>query len=121
MSSNSIKLYWGFNGRETTSEKVAMCVGPGWRLLVLKLIEDLLSIGWDAHVFQVKEKFGGLRFYASAMSNEGYDLIHKAEEQSYTICEECGEPGQVYRDGWWKTLCEKHAKEQQRELCSSGC
>ncbi len=107
------KLFWGFTGKETTKEKVCLCVGPGWRQLVSKLIDDLLEAGWDGYVFQVKEKFGGLRFYASANAN--YELISAAEDQSYHICEECGEPGKVYRDGWWKTLCEKHAREQNRK------
>lgn len=109
------KLVWGFTGRETTPEKVSMCVGEGWRPLVLKLIEDLLATGWDGYVFQVKEKFGGLRFYASSCNEECRKLIDQAEHDSYHICEECGEPGKVYRDGWWKTLCPKHAAEQHRE------
>jgi hypothetical protein len=33
---------------------------------------------------------------------------------SYRTCEECGAPGKTYTDGWHTTLCETHAKEQNR-------
>lgn len=51
---------------------------------------------------QVKEKFGGLRFYL----NEGgddyiYSLIKEAESSSVKTCEECGEPGKVQKLGCW--------------------
>lgn len=43
---------------------------------------------------QVKEKFGGLRFYTSACPEEYFDfiygLIHEAESKSYETCENCG-------------------------------
>jgi hypothetical protein len=90
----------------------------GWYPLIQKLIEDLIQLGWDKQVTQVKEKFGGLRFYI----NEGFDEVHtritKAEGESYTICEMCGEAGEIRRDtGWYRTLCEAHhieIKDRQR-------
>lgn len=81
----------------------------GWYPLIQKLIEDLIQLGWDKHVTQVKEKFGGLRFYINEGSNEVHDRITKAEQESYTICEMCGAPGEIRRDlGWYRTLCEAH-------------
>ena len=38
-------------------------VGEGWRDLVEKLVCDISAIDTDVMVSQVKEKFGGLRFY----------------------------------------------------------
>jgi hypothetical protein len=64
---------------------------------------------------QVKEKFGGLRFYVQAATDEHYNYISFAESMSYRTCEVCGAPGERYTDGWHQTLCEVHAKEDGRE------
>ena len=66
-------------------------------------------------VVQVKEKFGGLRFYVNAATDEHYNYITFAESMSYRICEVCGSPGKRYTDGWHQVLCETHAKEDGRE------
>jgi hypothetical protein len=65
---------------------------------------------------QVKEKFGGLRFYVNAATEEHYNYITFAESMSYKTCEVCGSPGKRYTDGWHTVLCDTHAKEQNREL-----
>lgn len=84
----------------------------GWYPLIQKLIEDIIALGWDKQVTQVKEKFGGLRFYINEGSNEVHDRITKAEGESYTICEMCGSPGEIRKDtGWYRTLCETHHAE----------
>jgi RNA polymerase-binding transcription factor DksA len=68
------------------------------------------------YVVQAKEKFGGLRFYITSAPQEVHDLIHKAEEESYHICEECGKKGTLRKDlGWWLVLCEKHYKEKKEK------
>ena len=64
---------------------------------------------------QVKEKFGGLRFYVQAATDEHYGYISFAESMSYKTCEVCGSPGKRYTDGWHTVLCDTHAKEQGRE------
>jgi len=58
---------------------------------------------------QVKEKFGGLRFYVQAATDKHYDYISFAESMSYRTCEMCGAPGKTYTDGWHTTLCDIHA------------
>ena len=83
-------------------------VGPGWYGLIKTLIEKAIAAGWDKEVCQVKEKFGGLRFYINGASREVHDIIHKYEELSFEICEQCGEPGEVRGGGWIQTLCDKH-------------
>lgn len=61
---------------------------------------------------QVKEKFGGLRFYYTGGDDYINGVVAMAELMSERTCEECGDPGQLYTKGWHKTLCVKHAKEQ---------
>lgn len=58
---------------------------------------------------QVKEKFGGLRFYTNGTSDENYNYISFAESMSYYTCCKCGAPGKTYTDGWHITLCDIHA------------
>lgn len=83
-------------------------VSDGWLGLIKELIEDLISLGWDKQTCQVKEKFGGLRFYINSGTDEIYDRISKAENDSYEICEETGKPGKLRTDiGWYRTLCDE--------------
>lgn len=65
-------------------------------------------------VLQVKEKFGGLRFYTTGTTEEQGNYIHFAEGLSYKVCEECGSMKDtvLYSFGWNKTLCPSHADER---------
>lgn len=83
-------------------------IGPGWYGLVKTLISEAIEKGWNKEICQVKEKFGGLRFYTNGITDEVRQIINKYEEKSYEICEECGEKGQVRSGGWIQTLCDKH-------------
>jgi hypothetical protein len=70
---------------------------------------------------QVKEKFGGLRFYYIGGNDFINGLITMAEGLSKKTCEECGAPG-TQSEGWWvSTLCQPHhdALEKQRKLSAS--
>ena len=83
-------------------------VSSGWNLIIKNLIQDLIRLGWNKEVIQVKEKFGGLRFYI----NEGTDAIHErigqAELESMKTCEITGRPGKLRTDiGWYRTLCDE--------------
>ncbi len=64
---------------------------------------------------QVKEKFGGLRFYAHPLNERTTALISVTEGFSFRVCEECGNKGKLYKLSWHKTLCEKHAIERYGE------
>jgi hypothetical protein len=80
----------------------------GWYPLLKDLIVDLIELGWDKQICQVKEKFGGLRFYINEGSDEIHTRISKAENDSYQTCEITGKPGQLRNDtGWFTTLCEE--------------
>lgn len=68
---------------------------------------------------QVKEKFGGLRFYVESATNEQYNYIDFIEAMSYRVCEDCGtmKDAMTYSCGWMRTLCPEHADQQYgREL-----
>ena len=60
---------------------------------------------------QVKEKFGGLRFYVEGATDEQYELITFAENMSYTICDICGSVGKPNKRGWIATRCKDHRNE----------
>jgi hypothetical protein len=55
---------------------------------------------------QVKEKYGGLRFYVNGADDTVSGMITMAESMSYRLCEECGKPGRPNNDGWVRTQCE---------------
>lgn len=59
-------------------------------------------------VDQIKEKFGGLRFYYSG--GDGYvdGLVTMAEQWAEQTCEICGERGELRKLGWMRTLCDEH-------------
>lgn len=72
------------------------------------LIERCKAEGVE--IMQIKEKFGGLRFYVMQGSDELFDAINAAEEESLKLCELCGEPGSLRKTGGWlRTLCDRHA------------
>ena len=58
---------------------------------------------------QVKEKFGGLRFYYDGGDSYIDGVVAMAELMSERTCEECGNPGKLYTNGWHRTLCVEHA------------
>ena len=104
-----------FTDRPRIKEAGFFCIGPGWNGLVKELIEKAIAAGWDRQICQVKEKFGGLRFYINGAPEEVWALIREAEEKSYEICEECGEPGELRQVGWYSTLCDKHNAERNNK------
>lgn len=101
--------------------------GNGWYKILDELCSqlDLLRRTAKIHIVadQVKEKFGGLRFYfhisapkkSQLWYDTVYDVVSKAENESRYVCEICGKPGELKSDsGWYSTLCEKHRKERKR-------
>jgi len=109
-----------------------MGVGLGWYPLIKKLVETIhendtmlnLEHGTDhvTKVTQIKEKFGGLRFYVTGTSDKNWKAIDAAEEDSFYTCEECGSKQDVGRwnDGWVLTKCKKCATEEFEERKAKG-
>lgn len=104
---------------KTAIEDLQLSVGPGWSKLIAELVRDLEQLGWDGEVHQVKEKFGGLRFYIDYGSDAVNKRIETAEKLSFETCEQCGEPGKRRMLGTWiKTLCVScHSHEQYVRGC----
>ncbi len=106
-------MCWGFE------------TGTGWFDLIYRLSEkleaEIMKLPEDKrHLYkaaQVKEKFGGLRFYMTADNDAMSKLIDAAESEAEETCESCGSKGKGRNHrGWFITLCEnceaKHDKEQ---------
>lgn len=103
-------------------------VGPGWFDLVLSLDETLAEIDPDYTIAQVKEKFGGLRYYANPSATYTFDgdlrdspffkAITAAEADSFRTCEDCGAPGREVGGGWIIVLCEacETARDGDRKI-----
>lgn len=89
------------------------CVGDGWYPLIQNLVESLHTLSLnsemkDFKVVQIKEKFGGLRFYVSNAPPEAEKLIDAAETASIETCEYCGKPATITNSRgshWLKCIC----------------
>lgn len=82
--------------------------GNGWYDLLYKLCEDIEAAEppEDFKIEQIKEKFGGLRFYYISGNAEISSLVNAAESNSYKICEGCSSTEGVTTEGSWITsLC----------------
>lgn len=79
----------------------------GWLELIAELIQELVDAGWTRQICQIKEKFGGLRFYADGLPVNGLEILSKYEKHALETCELCGSTEKVKLCGrrWWKTLC----------------
>ncbi len=121
-----------FREKDLPDTQTCMCwgigTGPGWNPLLEDLCAKLHKLFTDAGltgedypaVCQVKEKFGGLRFYMNAIpqsvQKQAYDFITEAEERSMSTCEKCGAPGETRSGGWIKVLCDEHAPKPGKEF-----
>jgi hypothetical protein len=85
--------------------------GDGWFDIIYNLSAKISKLDPDCRAMQVKEKFGGLRFYTGGVnidvSDEVWKVIDEAEEMSYMTCEKCGSLDDVKQTetGWVYTLC----------------
>jgi hypothetical protein len=88
----------------------------GWDDLIEKMCEEIALTDKNREVrfVQLKEKYGSGRFYSNGCTDKIYAIIDKYEQLSAITCEICGKKGKpkvTEGFGWYKTLCEKHAKE----------
>lgn len=68
------------------------------------------------NITQIKEKFGGLRFYIDGGDDTIYGMISLAESMSYRTCEYCGTTNDKvgHTQGWIITICEDCFKKEER-------
>jgi hypothetical protein len=93
-------------------------VGEGWWPILEKLCANIQShIDWktkQGHVIpqvvveQIKEKFGGLRFYYEGGDEYIDGLVSMAESWANAVCEDCGKPATKQTTGWIKNVCDEH-------------
>lgn len=105
------------NGYGTDNEPILsrkqFPVGNGWLGILQRLFETLIKLGWNKEFLFVKEKFGGMSVFLSAIPENGYHFISDAERETFSVCEVCGEPGEQHRlKGWIHTLCDEHRDER---------
>ena len=62
---------------------------------------------------QIKEKFGGLRFYYEGGDDYISGLVSMAESWADVACEQCGGIGKRRGGGWVRTLCDQHEAEHE--------
>jgi hypothetical protein len=84
--------------------------------IVIALDQKLSEAYPEYAICQIKEKFGGLRFYVDGVpyKSQGDEWINEAEALSFKTCEDCGKPGELTNSGgyWVKTLCKEHDEER---------
>lgn len=87
----------------------------GWDDLISDLDKELSGIDPNYVIHQVKEKFGGLRFYFATNTDkraEMNEVVKRYEELSQQTCEISGKPGVLMsRDGLYKTLSPEFVSE----------
>jgi len=111
----SIGGVYDWKGNQVTNPSF-FGVSEGWFMIIKNLISELISYGWNRHMVQSKEKFGGLNFHIKEPTKVLQGIIHTYEKLSYNICEDCGQIGSQRKGGWIKTLCDKHADERENKI-----
>lgn len=83
---------------ETTNDFLFASCGDGWKSIIRNTDKKLKYIDPDYKIAQIKEKFGGLRYYYDH-SFESYDdvrreimddIVRAAEYEASRTCELCG-------------------------------
>jgi len=98
-----------------------MSVGNGWFPLIndlsSKLEKMILKLPENKQKYykatQIKQKWGGLRYYMNDRTAEMRIVMEDAERESWITCEVCGKPGKLNQQvmGKWVTVsCKDHTE-----------
>ena len=83
----------------------------------LKAILEEADYEQDYRVIEIKEKFGGLRWYDNGAPASIYkkiqDVIYKYESISYKTCVSCGAPADGLTTGWVMPFCQHCADAEK--------
>jgi hypothetical protein len=78
-------------------------------------VDIIPKVNW-IDVQQIKEKFGGLRFYYDGGDDHISGMVDMAESWANHTCETCGNKGERRSGGWIRTLCDVHEAEHQERM-----
>jgi hypothetical protein len=104
--------------------------GEGWWPIIEELCSSIQGhINWrnrqlvgpgipQVVVSQIKEKFGGLRFYYEGGDEQVRGMVSMAESWAGKTCEYCGTPATKQTTGWIKTVCDEHFKQREERSVS---
>lgn len=114
-----------FRQKDLSPKETSMCwgieCGDGWFLLI-----DCLCALIQQHcdntklpqieAEQVKQKFGGLRFYTNHTDGIIDRVINLFENMSYSVCESCGSTYEVtMTKGWIRPICKKCLERSKKD------
>ena len=97
-------------------------ISRGWRIafgdqMIEELDQLLKKYNFEDkyRIVQIKEKFGGLRWYDNGFPEEGHkeytDWLCKYEDLSFKTCIRCGKPAIGFTKGWIMPLCKDCMKD----------
>lgn len=101
-----------------TKKKLPIECGEGWHDIVWACHRELFRIDPDYQPLQIKEKFGGLRYYFKPSNPSFRDemdaVVAKYEELAAKTCEVTGNPGVLMKSpgNWYKTLSPEYAESK---------
>ena len=114
-----------FRQKDLPMTETCMCwgveCGNGW-FKIIDLLCEILQ--WDTdnnhypqiEATQVKEKFGGLRFYTNGENEQQSGAIEYACYLSQHTCEQCGSMEDVTQtEGWVVTMCKPCLKAYKKK------
>ena len=96
-------------------------VDEGWYQLVIDCDKELTGVDPNYQIYQVKEKFGGLRYYTKPSNLDDKhtlmrigDIISKYEDIASRTCSATGGPGVLMKSigGWRKMLNPEYAADK---------
>jgi len=118
-----------FKDRHGDMRETAMCwgfdCGDGWYNIIDNLCATIKNREYNLTLHkkeyspvvatQVKEKYGGLRFYYTGGDDYIDGAVAFAEYMSEVTCEVCGKPGKQRGVMWMYTTCDEHTREEDKE------
>jgi hypothetical protein len=106
------KLVYKLQVRTSAKQKILRALGD-W---LYKNAPRKNLIPMTMQIDQIKEKFGGLRFYYSGGDEAICGMVNLAESLSYKICEDCGSTKDIgYTKGWITTMCKECYENHPRK------
>lgn len=81
-----------------------------WTSIIEEIHNKLVELDPNYKTVQIKDKFGGLRFYFHTenfdKSDEMHDFVNQKEAETYKICIDCGNP-RTKASGFY-SVCDEH-------------